>query len=98
MATGIPSMLGYKRLHASALKAGVTSAQFVMMPPFPGTIDFGRWEKVQAKDHPSGSFRFPPDSSPAFTELQCSESCRDSPCHRTYSRLGSIRFENVCRF
>ena len=32
-----------------ALKAGVTFAQFVMMTPFPGTIDFARWEKEQAK-------------------------------------------------
>jgi len=32
-----------------ALKAGVTFAQFVMMTPFPGTVDFGRWEKEQAK-------------------------------------------------
>jgi tRNA A37 methylthiotransferase MiaB len=31
-----------------ALKAEVTFAQFVMMTPFPGTIDFGRWEKQQA--------------------------------------------------
>ena len=33
-----------------ALKAGVTFAQFVMMTPFPGTVDFNRWEKEQAKD------------------------------------------------
>ena len=33
---------------AMALKAGVTFAQFVMMTPFPGTIDFVRWEKEQA--------------------------------------------------
>ncbi len=33
-----------------ALKAGVTFAQFVMMTPFPGTVDFGRWEKEQAVD------------------------------------------------
>jgi radical SAM superfamily enzyme YgiQ (UPF0313 family) len=33
-----------------ALKAGVTFAQFVMMTPFPGTVDFGRWEKEQEKD------------------------------------------------
>jgi radical SAM superfamily enzyme YgiQ (UPF0313 family) len=33
-----------------ALKAGVTFAQFVMMTPFPGTVDFGKWEKEQAKD------------------------------------------------
>jgi len=31
-----------------ALKADVTFAQFVMMTPFPGTVDFGRWEKQQA--------------------------------------------------
>jgi hypothetical protein len=33
-----------------ALKAGVTFAQFVMMTPFPGTVDFVRWEKEQAKN------------------------------------------------
>jgi radical SAM superfamily enzyme YgiQ (UPF0313 family) len=31
-----------------ALRAGVTFAQFVMMTPFPGTVDFARWEKEQA--------------------------------------------------
>jgi predicted small secreted protein len=31
-----------------ALKSGITFAQFVMMTPFPGTVDFGRWEKEQA--------------------------------------------------
>ena len=31
-----------------AQKAGITFAQFVMMTPFPGTVDFGRWEKEQA--------------------------------------------------
>jgi radical SAM superfamily enzyme YgiQ (UPF0313 family) len=35
-----------------ALKAGVTFAQLVMMTPFPGTVDFARWEKEQAK-HPT---------------------------------------------
>lgn len=33
-----------------ALKADVTFAQFVMMTPFPGTVDFGRWEKEQIKN------------------------------------------------
>ena len=33
-----------------ALRAGVTFAQFVMMTPFPGTVDFARWEKEQALD------------------------------------------------
>ena len=33
-----------------ALKAGVTFAQFVMMTPFPGTVDFGRWEKTQGEN------------------------------------------------
>jgi radical SAM superfamily enzyme YgiQ (UPF0313 family) len=35
---------------AMALKAGVTFAQFVMMTPFPGTVDFTRWEKEQASN------------------------------------------------
>jgi hypothetical protein len=35
-----------------ALKADVTFAQFVMMTPFPGTVDFARWEKEQAS-HPT---------------------------------------------
>lgn len=33
-----------------AMKSGVTFAQFVMMTPFPGTVDFARWEKEQAAD------------------------------------------------
>lgn len=33
-----------------ALRAGVTFAQFVMMTPFPGTVDFARWEKEQAEN------------------------------------------------
>ena len=32
-----------------AMKAGITFAQFVMMTPFPGTVDFNRWEKEQEK-------------------------------------------------
>ena len=35
---------------AMAKKAGITFAQFVMMTPFPGTVDFGRWEKEQAEN------------------------------------------------
>jgi radical SAM superfamily enzyme YgiQ (UPF0313 family) len=31
-----------------AQRAGITFAQFVMMTPFPGTVDFGRWEKEQS--------------------------------------------------
>ncbi len=38
-----------------ALEAGVTFAQFVMMTPFPGTVDFGKWEKGQ-------------DANPVFVE------------------------------
>src|SRR5205807_2029367 len=33
-----------------AKKARLTFAQFVMLTPFPGTVDFDRWEKEQAKD------------------------------------------------
>ena len=31
-----------------AVRAGVTFAPFVMMTPFPGTVDFIRWEKEQS--------------------------------------------------
>ena len=31
-----------------AVKAGITFAQFVMMTPFPGTVDFMHWERAQA--------------------------------------------------
>ncbi|HEX3661086.1 MAG TPA: radical SAM protein [Acidobacteriaceae bacterium] len=31
-----------------AMRAGVTFAQFVMMTPFPGTVDFIRWENEQS--------------------------------------------------
>jgi radical SAM superfamily enzyme YgiQ (UPF0313 family) len=33
-----------------AERADVTFAQFVMLTPFPGTIDFARWEKEHAAD------------------------------------------------
>ncbi|MDT8067356.1 MAG: radical SAM protein [Terriglobia bacterium] len=33
-----------------ALKSGITFAQFVMMTPFPGTVDFTNWEKEQLKN------------------------------------------------
>lgn len=35
---------------ALAQEAGITFAQFVMMTPFPGTVDFLRWEKEQEND------------------------------------------------
>ena len=34
---------------ALALKADVTFAQFVMLTPFPGTVDFAKWELGQTK-------------------------------------------------
>lgn len=37
---------------ALAQKAGVTFAQFVMMTPFPGTVDFERWEKAHGVNPP----------------------------------------------
>jgi radical SAM superfamily enzyme YgiQ (UPF0313 family) len=33
-----------------ALKSGVRFAQFLMMTPFPGTVDFARWEREQQKN------------------------------------------------
>jgi radical SAM superfamily enzyme YgiQ (UPF0313 family) len=35
---------------ALAERAGVTFAQFVMLTPFPGTVDFQRWEKEMDND------------------------------------------------
>jgi radical SAM superfamily enzyme YgiQ (UPF0313 family) len=35
---------------ALAKQADLTFAQFVMMTPFPGTVDFQRWEKTDGKD------------------------------------------------
>jgi radical SAM superfamily enzyme YgiQ (UPF0313 family) len=35
---------------AMAERGGVTFAQFVMLTPFPGTIDFDRWEQAMASD------------------------------------------------
>ena len=34
---------------ALALKADVTFAQFVMLTPFPGTVDFAKWELAETK-------------------------------------------------
>ena len=36
-----------------ALKANITFAQFVMLTPLPGTIDFQRWEKEQGEEPPT---------------------------------------------
>ncbi|HEY7855371.1 MAG TPA: radical SAM protein [Terriglobales bacterium] len=38
---------------ALAMQAGVTFAQFVMMTPFPGTVDFARWEKEHGDTPPA---------------------------------------------
>ncbi len=36
-----------------AQRAGITFAQFVMLTPFPGTVDFERWEKAQQRQRAS---------------------------------------------
>jgi radical SAM superfamily enzyme YgiQ (UPF0313 family) len=35
-----------------AQRAGLTFAQFVMLTPFPGTVDFDKWEKNQGENMP----------------------------------------------
>ncbi len=35
-----------------AQRAGLTFAQFVMLTPFPGTVDFEKWEKAQGAEPP----------------------------------------------
>jgi radical SAM superfamily enzyme YgiQ (UPF0313 family) len=42
----------FKATSDLALKADLTFAQFVMMTPFPGTVDFARWEKSFNGDVP----------------------------------------------
>jgi radical SAM superfamily enzyme YgiQ (UPF0313 family) len=36
-----------------AQRAGITFAQFVMLTPFPGTVDFASWEKAQEREEAS---------------------------------------------
>ena len=38
---------------ALAQEARITFAQFVMLTPFPGTVDFEKWEKAQGDDAPT---------------------------------------------
>jgi tRNA A37 methylthiotransferase MiaB len=40
----------FKATSSLAQKAGITFAQFVMLTPFPGTLDFVAWEKTMAAD------------------------------------------------
>ena len=44
---------------ALATEADLTFAQFVMMTPFPGTVDFDRWEKSMNGDEFSSMARHP---------------------------------------
>jgi radical SAM superfamily enzyme YgiQ (UPF0313 family) len=40
----------FEATSAIATRAGVTFAQFVMLTPFPGTVDFAAWEKSMEQD------------------------------------------------
>jgi radical SAM superfamily enzyme YgiQ (UPF0313 family) len=40
----------FEATSAIASRAGLTFAQFVMLTPFPGTVDFAAWEKSMEKD------------------------------------------------
>ncbi len=40
----------FKATEELAQRAGITFAQFVMLTPFPGTVDFARWEKAQERE------------------------------------------------
>jgi radical SAM superfamily enzyme YgiQ (UPF0313 family) len=48
---GLPSdrPATFEATAALAQRAGVTFAQFVMLTPFPGTVDFEKWEKEQVE-------------------------------------------------
>lgn len=43
----------FKATAAAAHQAGVALAQFVMITPFPGTVDYGRWEKMLGEQPPT---------------------------------------------
>jgi len=51
---GLPSDRGstFDATLSVAQRAGVTFAQFVMLTPFPGTLDFAAWEKSLGSDAP----------------------------------------------
>ncbi len=40
----------FEATQALAQRAGVTFAQFVMLTPFPGTLDFNKWEETMGTD------------------------------------------------
>jgi hypothetical protein len=51
---GLPTdrMETFRATSELALKADITFAQFVTMTPYPGTVDFQRWEKDQGEAMP----------------------------------------------
>ena len=63
-----------------ALKAGVTFAQFVMMTPFPGTVDFGRWEKDPGRRSRHGR-RYPPHPLLAHPHGSAPQNVHSAPLH-----------------
>ena len=52
---GLPSdqLTTFRSTAAVAERAGVDFAQFVMMTPFPGTVDFAKWEQELADNAPT---------------------------------------------
>ncbi len=79
-----------------AQQAGVTFAQFVMLTPFPGTLDFAAWEETM-KSERHHHRRHPADASLAHSAGVASEGVcgpsrdvarRDSRAHA--GRLGSV--------
>jgi hypothetical protein len=50
---------------AVAEQAELTFAQFVMLTPYPGTVDFARWEKTMFRLVGTGLFH--PHSGPKYT-------------------------------
>jgi radical SAM superfamily enzyme YgiQ (UPF0313 family) len=85
---------------AVAQKAGIAFAQFVMLTPFPGTVDFERWEKKQSENAVSVDgipltryWLIPPQSRPKMFIPHPSMSS-DEICKRTqdvWNRFYSLR-------
>src|SRR5215467_12247323 len=69
-----------------AHNAGLTFAQFVMLTPFAGTVDFERWEKAfgadvpKVTDPPSNRYwLIPPDQQPKMSKNQPTMNSEELP-------------------
>ena len=83
---------------ALAERAGITFAQFVMLTPFPGTVDFERWERDEARARARRVARHPAHAPLADPAGEPAEGLHAAPgdvaptrsAQRTQARLGPL--------